>query len=140
MPRTTGGPTHARKRKRVLKRAKGFANAPGTQYRSAIEFVRKAGAYATRDRRQRKRHFRTLWITRLNAALKQRGIAYNRFIPAAVAAGIELNRKMLSELAIADPAAFDAIVDLARPHITTPDPSTQPPSRGRVRPKAPAPK
>jgi large subunit ribosomal protein L20 len=117
MPRVTGGPTHARKRKRVLKRAKGFANAPGTQYRSAIEFTRKADAYATRDRRQRKRHFRTLWITRLNAALKQRGINYNRFIPAAIAAGIELNRKMLSELAISDIAAFDAIVELVRPHL-----------------------
>src|SRR5437868_10071769 len=103
MPRTTGGPTHARKRKRVLKRASGFANAPGTQYRSAIEFTRKAGAYATRDRRQKKRHFRSLWISRLSAALRQRGVPYNRFIPAAVAAGVELNRKMLSELALADP-------------------------------------
>ena len=117
MPRVTGGPTHARKRKRVLKRAKGFANAPGTQYRSAIEFTRKADAYATRDRRQRKRHFRTLWITRLNAALKQRGVSYSRFIPAALAAGIELNRKMLSELAISDVAAFDAIVELVKPHL-----------------------
>src|SRR3954454_5400402 len=111
MPRTTGGPTHARKRKRVLKRAKGFANAPGTQYRSAIEFTLKAGKYATRDRRQKKRHFRTLWITRLNAALKQRGVAYNRFIPAAIEAGITLNRKMLSELAIAETQTFDTIVE-----------------------------
>ncbi len=122
MPRVKGGPVHARKRKRVLKRASGFANAPGTQYRSAIEFVRKAGAYATRDRRQRKRHFRSLWISRLNAALKQRGISYNRFIPAALAAGVELNRKMLSELAISDVAAFDAIVELVRPHLQVPKP------------------
>ncbi len=120
MPRVRGGVTHARKRKRVLKRASGFANAPGTQYRSAIEFIRKADAYATRDRRQKKRHFRSLWITRLNAALKQRGVSYSRFIPAAVAAGIELNRKMLSELAISDVAAFDAIVDLVKPHIHVP--------------------
>jgi large subunit ribosomal protein L20 len=120
MPRVKGGPVHARKRKRVLKRASGFANAPGTQYRSAIEFTRKAGAYATRDRRQKKRHFRSLWITRLSAALKQRGISYNRFIPAAIAAGIELNRKMLSELAVSDPAAFDAVVELARPHLHVP--------------------
>src|SRR5438874_2139122 len=117
MPRVTGGPTHARKRKRVLRRASGFANAPGTQYRQAIEFTRKAGAYATRDRRQKKRHFRSLWITRLNAALKQRGVSYSRFIPAAIAAGIELNRKMLSELAIGDTAAFDAIVELVKPHL-----------------------
>jgi large subunit ribosomal protein L20 len=120
MPRTKGGPIHARKRKRVLRRASGFANSPGRQYRLAIEFTRKAGAYATRDRRQKKRHFRSLWISRLSAALRQRGIAYNRFIPAAIAAGVELNRKMLSELAISDPAAFDAVVELVKPHIHVP--------------------
>ncbi|HEV2295827.1 MAG TPA: 50S ribosomal protein L20 [Tepidisphaeraceae bacterium] len=120
MPRTTGGPGHARKRKRVLNRAKGFRAGPGTIYRQAIEFTRKADVYAYRDRRQKKRHFRTLWITRLNAALKQRGINYNRFIPALTAAGIELNRKMLSELAVSDPGAFDAIVELARPHLNVP--------------------
>jgi large subunit ribosomal protein L20 len=123
MPRVKGGPTHARKRKRVLKRAKGFRGAPGVQYRSALEFTRKADAYATRDRRQKKRHFRQLWITRLGAALRARGISYNRFIPALIAAGIELNRKMLSELAISDPATFDAIVEKARPHIVTPQPA-----------------
>jgi large subunit ribosomal protein L20 len=117
MPRVKGGPTHARRRKRVLKRASGFRGGPGVQYRQALEFTRKAGAYATRDRRQKKRHFRTLWITRLGAALRERGISYNRFIPALIEAGIELNRKMLSELAISDPATFDAIVELARPHI-----------------------
>lgn len=117
MARVSGGPKRARKRKRVLKRASGFANAPGTQYRQAIEFTRRADAYATRDRRQKKRHFRTLWISRLNAALKMRGITYSRFIPAAIAAGIELNRKMLSELAIADTSAFDAIVEMVKPHL-----------------------
>ena len=120
MPRTTGGPTHARKRKRVLKRAKGFRGGFGTIYRSAIEFTRRAGRYAYRDRKQNKRNYRSLWIVRLNAALRARGINYNRFIPAVTAAGIELNRKMLSELAISDPAAFDAIVELARPHLVTP--------------------
>ena len=117
MPRTKGGPVHARKRKRVLKRAKGFRGGPGTIYRAAIEFVMRAGKYSYRDRRQKKRHFRTLWITRLSAALKERGISYNRFIPALTAAGIELNRKMLSELAVSDTATFDAIVELARPHL-----------------------
>ena len=120
MPRVSGGPKHARKRKRVLKRASGFANAPGTQYRQAIEMTRRADAYATRDRRQKKRHFRSLWITRLNAAVKQRGITYSRFIPALIAAGIELNRKMLSELAIGDIAAFDAIVEMVKPHLHVP--------------------
>ena len=117
MPRTKGGPTHSRKRKRVLKRAKGFRAGPGTLYRQALEFVMRAGRYAYRDRRQKKRHFRTLWISRLNAALKMRGITYSRFIPAAIAAGIELNRKMLSELAIADTSAFDAIVEMVKPHL-----------------------
>jgi large subunit ribosomal protein L20 len=117
MPRTTGGPTHSRKRKRVLRRASGFVGGPGTMYRQALEFTRKAGVYAYRDRRQKKRHFRQLWVTRLSAAVRERGIAYNRFIPALVGADIELNRKMLSELAISDPAVFDKIVDLARPHL-----------------------
>lgn len=120
MARSTGGPTHSRKRKRVLKRAKGFRAGPGTLYRQALEFTLRAGRYAYRDRRQKKRHFRQLWVTRLSAALRERGVPYNRFIPAAVAAGIELNRKMLSELAISDPATFDAIVELARPHLQTP--------------------
>src|ERR1044072_3407855 len=117
MPRTKGGPVHSRKRKRVLKRARGFRAGPGPLYRQALEFIHRADRYAYRDRRQKKRHFRTLWITRLSAALKARGVSYNRFIPALVSAGIELNRKMLSELAIADPAAFDAIVEAARPHL-----------------------
>src|SRR5690349_1020868 len=122
MSRTKGGPAHARHRKRILKRAKGFRGGPGTRYRSAIDFTRKAGAYAFHDRRQKKRHFRSLWITRLSAALRQRGVPYNRFIAALTTAGIELNRKMLSELAISDPAAFDAVVELARPHLNQPAP------------------
>ena len=124
MPRVKGGPTHARKRKKILKQAKGFRASPGTQYRSAIEFVLRAGKYSYRDRRQKKRHFRSLWISRLNAALKQRGIQYSRFIPALTAAGVTLNRKMLSELAISDVAAFDAIVEAVRPHITGPQKKT----------------
>ncbi len=120
MPRTKGGFTHSRKRKRVLNNAKGFRGGPGTIYRVAIEFTRKAGVYAYRDRRQKKRSFRSLWISRLNAALKARGVSYNRFIPAAAEAGIELNRKMLSELAIVNPAAFDAVVAIVKPLIKAP--------------------
>src|SRR3954451_13245203 len=117
MPRSTGGPSHSRKRKRILRRASGFVGQPGKNYRSALEFTRKADVYAYEHRKQKKRHFRQLWITRLNAALKQRGLQYNRFIPALVSAGVTLNRKMLSELAISDPAVFDAIVEQTRPHI-----------------------
>lgn len=117
MARVKGGYRHARKRKRVLKRASGFVGMPGHNYRVALEFTRKADVYAYEHRRQKKRSFRQLWITRLSAALRQRGINYNRFIPAALAAGIELNRKMLSEIAISDPATFDAIVESAKPHL-----------------------
>src|SRR5258707_14135890 len=100
MPRTKGGVVHGRKRKRVLKEAAGFTGGPGTIYRVALEFTLKAGKYAYRDRRQKKRHFRTLWITRLNAALRQRGISYNRFIPAAGPPRIPPNRQIPSELAV----------------------------------------
>ena len=95
MPRVKGGPGHSRKRKRILKRASGFMGQPGKNYRSALEFTRKADVYAYEHRKQKKRSFRALWITRLNAALKQRGISYNRFIPALISGGVQLNRKML---------------------------------------------
>lgn len=117
MPRVKIGPVHARKRKRILKRASGFVGGPGTLYRVAKEFTRKADVYAYEHRKQKKRTYRGIWITRLNAALKQRGISYSRFIPAAALAGIELNRKMLAELAICDPAAFDQVVELVKPHL-----------------------
>ena len=117
MSRTKNGVVHSRKRKRVLRRAKGFAMGPGTLYRVAKEFVRKAGVYATVHRKQKKRNYRSLWITRLNAACRQHGIRYSQFIPALQLAGIELNRKMLSEIAVADPATFEAIVNLAKKHI-----------------------
>src|SRR4051812_15208403 len=120
MARVKGGPVHTRHRKRVLKRASGFVLGPGYQYREALEFTARADRYAYRDRRQKKRHFRQLWITRLNAALKSRGVPYNRFIAALNTTGIELNRKMLSELAISDPAAFDAIVEQIRPQLNVP--------------------
>jgi len=120
MPRVKGGPGHSRKRKRILKRASGFMGQPGKNYRSALEFTRKADVYAYEHRKQKKRSFRALWITRLNAALKQRGINYNRFIPALISGGVQLNRKMLSEIAIADPATFDAIVEQVRQHIVQP--------------------
>jgi large subunit ribosomal protein L20 len=120
MPRTTGGPGHSRKRKRILRKASGFRGGPGTIYRVALEFTRKADVYAYEHRRIKKRLFRQMWVTRLGAALRQRGISYNRFIPALAAAGIELNRKMLSELAIADPDTFDAIVEQVRGKIVSP--------------------
>lgn len=120
MPRVKGGVVHARKRKRILKRASGFVGQPGHNYRSALEFTRRADRFAYEHRKVKKRLFRELWITRLNAALKARGLNYSRFIPALLEAGIELNRKMLSELAVADTAAFDAIVESAKKFIKAP--------------------
>lgn len=112
---TTGAATH-RKKKRILKQAEGFRGARKNRWRIAKEAVRRAEVYATRDRRARKREFRALWVTRLSAACDMRGIAYSRFISGLLAEGIELNRKMLSEIAIHNPTDFDAIVDLARKH------------------------
>jgi len=87
------------------------------RYRLALDKTFRAGRYATRDRRTRKRDFRRLWVTRLSAACKQRGIVYSRFIFALEAGGITLNRKMLSEIAIADPAASDKIVEMVRDNV-----------------------
>src|SRR5678816_462018 len=120
MARSTGGPTHSRKRKRILRKASGMRGMSGHNYRPALEFTRKADVYSYEHHKQKKRNFRQLWIVRMSAALRARGISYNRFIPALLAAGIELNRKMLSELAISDPATFDAIVDLSLIHISEP--------------------
>src|SRR5881275_901957 len=100
MARVKSGVIHARKRKRVLKAARGFVGGPGTLYRPALEFTKRAMVYAYRHRKQKKRNYRMLWIGRINAALKMRGIAYSRFIPALELAGITLNRKMLAELAV----------------------------------------
>jgi len=85
-------------------------------YRTAKEAVTRGGAYAYRDRRTRKRQFRALWVTRLTAACQSRSILYSRFIYGLKAAGVALNRKIMSELAIHDPQAFDAVAELARQH------------------------
>jgi large subunit ribosomal protein L20 len=120
MARVKGGPKHARKRKRILKRASGFVGQPGSNYRSALEFTRRADRFAYEHRKVKKRLFRELWIVRLSAALRARGINYSRFIPALLEAGVELNRKMLSDLAIVDIKTFDAIVEKVRPFVKTP--------------------
>ena len=113
MPRTRKGAARRRKHNKILKAAKGYRGATSKRYRLALQAVYRAGVNATHDRKRRKRDFRRLWITRISAACSQRGIRYSRFIFAMGEAGITLNRKMLSEIAIADPAAFDAIVECA---------------------------
>lgn len=114
MARVTPGAATRRRRKRTLKDAKGFWGSRSKLFRIAKQFVTKAGVYAYRDRRVKKRDFRALWIIRISAACEARGMSYSRFIAGLKRANVYLNRKMLSEVAIADPAAFDKLVELAR--------------------------
>jgi large subunit ribosomal protein L20 len=119
MPRTRGNVAHHKKVKRILKAAKGYYGARSKLLRSARDTVRRAGRYAFRDRRARKRDFRGLWITRITGACRSRGIAYSRFMRGLKLATVTLNRKMLSEIAIADEAAFDLLTELASKHLPT---------------------
>jgi len=114
MGRTRTHVAHHKRVKRVLKRAKGYYGGRSKLLRPARDTVRRAGVYATRDRRARKREFRSLWITRLTAACRERGLPYSQLVRGLKMVGCDLNRKMLSEVAIADPAAFDKVVELAR--------------------------
>ena len=114
MPRTKTHVAHHKKVKRILKAAKGYYGARSKLLKSARDTVLRAGVYAFRDRRARKGDFRSLWITRLTAACRERGMAYSRFIAGLKMANVILNRKMLSEIAIADPEAFDAIFAIAK--------------------------
>lgn len=116
MSRSTYGSARHRKKKRVMKDASGFRGAPGKRWRLGKEAILRAGVYAYRDRKARKRSFRALWITRLTAACRMRGVAYSRFIYGLQAAGIELDRKVLSDIAITSPADFDALVQVSKKH------------------------
>ncbi len=102
-----------RRRKKVLKLAKGFRGGRSKLFRTAADAVDKALMYAYRDRRQRKRDFRRLWITRINAATRMNGISYSQFIHGLKNAGVELDRKVLAELAISDPSGFAQIAALS---------------------------
>ena len=113
MPRVRKGAARTQARKRLLKKAKGYYGQSGTHKWKAKVAVMWAGVYAYRDRRNRKRDFRALWINRITAACRMRGTRYSVFINGLKLAGITLNRKMLSEVAIHDPKAFDQIVDKA---------------------------
>ena len=113
MPRIRKGAARRQARKRIVKAVKGHRGAAGRLYRLAKEAGVRAAVNARKDRRRRKRDFRGLWITRLSAACRQRGISYSVFINGCKKANIALNRKMLSEIAIDDPKAFDAVVEAA---------------------------
>jgi len=112
--RTLKGSARRRAKNRVLKKAKGYRGGRSKLYRTAKETLLRAGAAAYRDRRVRKREFRKLWIIRINAAVRQRGMRYSEFIQGLAKANIALNRKMLSEMAIHDPESFDAVVEQVR--------------------------
>jgi len=114
MPRVKRGVTAHAKHKKVLDAAKGYRGARRNVFRIAKQAVTKAGQYAYRDRRQRKRKFRRLWIARINAAARECGLSYSRFINGLHKAGIEIDRKMLAELAVFNKDAFAALADKAK--------------------------
>lgn len=112
--RTTNGSTRNKKKNRLFKKVKGYRGGRGKLLRTAKETEVRAGAYAFRDRKVRAREFRKLWIIRINAAVRERGLRYSEFMNGLRKSGLELDRKTLSEMAIADPAAFDAVFEKAK--------------------------
>lgn len=113
MPRVKGGTIHRARRKKVMDQAKGYFGSKHRLYKTAKEQVMHSLQYGYRDRKQKKRDFRKLWITRINAACRQNNISYSKFINGLKKAGVTINRKMLSEIAIANPAAFTKLVEVA---------------------------
>ena len=114
MPRAKGGPKTRRRHKKTMKQAKGYVGGRRKTYRQARETVERGLTYAYRDRKQRKRDLRSLWIVRINAAARQHGLTYGQLISGLKNAGVTLDRKSLSELAIASPAAFKKIAEQAK--------------------------
>ena len=115
--RATVGAVRKRKHKRLLKAVKGYWGARSKLIRKAKETLVRARVYSFRDRKCRKRDFRGIWIVRINAAARQRGLSYSRFMNGLNKAKIEINRKMLADMAIGDPAGFDKIVELAKQNL-----------------------
>ena len=116
MPRSTRGVVARRRHRAVLAKSRGFRGRRNNVYRVAKQAVMRAEQYAYRDRRRRKRDFRALWIMRVNAAARLHGLSYSQFMCGLKRAGVELNRKQLAELAVANDAAFGKIVELAKGH------------------------
>ena len=114
MPRVKGSTIHRARRKKVMEKAKGYFGSKHRLYKSAKEQVMHSGKYAYRDRRQKKRDFRKLWITRINAACRENEISYSKFINGLSKAGVTVNRKMLSEIAIDNPKSFSDLVTIAK--------------------------
>ncbi len=114
MPRVKRGVTAHARHKKIIKQAKGYRGRRKNVYRVAVQAVTKAGQYAYRDRRQRKRQFRALWIVRINAASRECGLSYSRLINGLKKAAIEIDRKVLADLAVFDKVAFAAIAEKAK--------------------------
>jgi large subunit ribosomal protein L20 len=114
MSRATNAVARRRRRKKVLKEARGYWGRKHSSYRLANEQLMRSGQYAYRDRRARKRDFRRLWITRINAAARREGMTYSELVHGLGEAGIEVNRKMLADIAVRDPEAFRRFAELAR--------------------------
>lgn len=114
MARVKGGTVTRKRRKRVLKLAKGYYGSKHTLFKTAKEQVMNSYNYAYRDRRQKKRDFRKLWIARINAAARMNGLSYSKFMYGLKTAGVEMNRKILAELAVNDAAAFTALAETAK--------------------------
>ena len=114
MARVKRGVVASARHKKVLKQAKGYYGARSRVYRVAVQAVTKAGQYAYRDRRQKKRQFRQLWIARITAAARQNGLSYSRFINGLKKASVEIDRKILADIAVHDKNAFSALVEAAK--------------------------
>jgi len=114
MPRVKRGTISRRRHRKVLKQAKGYRGARSRLFTVAVEAVHKGWSYAYWDRRNRKREFRRLWVTRINAAARQHGLTYGNFMHGLKQAGVELDRKVLADLAVRDPDVFGAVVEVAR--------------------------
>ena len=114
MARVKRGVQRHRRHKKVLKQARGYYGARSRNYRTAVQAVIKAGQYAYRDRRQRKRQFRRLWITRINAAARNNGLSYSRMINGLKQASVEVDRKILADIAVRDKVAFGALAEKAK--------------------------
>jgi large subunit ribosomal protein L20 len=117
MARSTAAVPRHRKKKRYMKAAKGYWGARSKLWRIAKNAVERGWVYSYRDRKNRKRDFRRLWITRINAAVREHGLSYSRFINGLKLSGIEVNRKVLADLAVREPAAFEALVKQAKAHL-----------------------
>lgn len=117
MPRIKRGTVARKRRKKILKLAKGYYGAKSKLFRVANQAVMRSLSYAYRDRKQRKRNFRKLWIARINAAARTGGLSYSRFINGLKKADIQINRKVLADLAVNDKAAFDRLVEVAKENI-----------------------